>query len=193
MGLLHDFDPRLVDVAEAFCLLRKLLRDVAANKHGLQVDPEILHRHPVLNDLRGPGQLVHPFLDFRLERDVVSEETNITWVIYLNLGDKYGHLSVTRTVKSKCTQSYNMKVGPGQLVHPFLDFRLERDVVSEETNVTCVIYSNLCDKYGHLSVTRTVKRKSKCTQSYNIKVRVAKTFLGSIQLHCNYCIKTIYM
>ena len=67
----HDLHPRLVDVDEPLRLLRQLLRDVAADEHRLEVDPEVLHRHPVLDDLRRPGQLLHPLLDLRLERSVV--------------------------------------------------------------------------------------------------------------------------
>ena len=69
---LHDLLPRLVDVAEALGLLRQLLGDVAADEHGLQVDPQVLHHHPVLDDLGGGGELLHPLLDGLLERRVVA-------------------------------------------------------------------------------------------------------------------------
>ena len=73
--LLHDLDPRLVDVTEALCLLRQLLRDVSADEHRFEVDPQVLDGHPVLNDLCRAGQLVHPLLDLCLERHVVPDDT----------------------------------------------------------------------------------------------------------------------
>ena len=54
--------------------LRKLLGDVPPYKHGLQVDPQVLHRQPLLDDLCGVGQLLDPQLDGRLEGNVVPEE-----------------------------------------------------------------------------------------------------------------------
>ena len=50
---LHDLHPRLVDVGESLGLLRELLGDVAAHEDGLQVNPEVLHDEPVLDDLGG--------------------------------------------------------------------------------------------------------------------------------------------
>ena len=46
VSALHDLLPRLVDVREPLRLLRQLLGDVAAAKHRLQVDPEVLHQKP---------------------------------------------------------------------------------------------------------------------------------------------------
>ena len=34
---------------------RQLLSDVSTHKHSLQIDPEILNGHPVLNDVCGVG------------------------------------------------------------------------------------------------------------------------------------------
>lgn len=96
---LHDPLPRLVDVLETFgllkrkvyvvmksvivllevhriilsvcCDLRQLLGDVPAHEHRLQVDPEVLNRQPLLDDLRGVGEFLHPQLDGRLERSIV--------------------------------------------------------------------------------------------------------------------------
>ena len=51
--------------------LGQLLSDVSANEDSLQVDPEVLHGHPVLDDLGRVGQIVNPRLDLLLERHVV--------------------------------------------------------------------------------------------------------------------------
>ena len=55
---------------------RKLLGNVPAHEHGLQVDPEVLDGHPVLDDVRGVGQVLDPLLDLHLERSVVSAAIN---------------------------------------------------------------------------------------------------------------------
>ena len=52
--------------------LWQLLCNVSSNKHGLQVDPEVLHNQPFFDDLGGVGQLLHPELDLLLERSIVS-------------------------------------------------------------------------------------------------------------------------
>ena len=54
-----------------FCFLRQLFGDITTHKHGLEVDPQVLHLQPVLDDLRGARQFVHPFLDLGLEWRVV--------------------------------------------------------------------------------------------------------------------------
>ena len=70
---LHDLLPRLVNVREPLRLLRQLLGDIASAEHRFQVDPEVLHDQPVLDDLRRRRQLRHPFLDLRLKRRVVPD------------------------------------------------------------------------------------------------------------------------
>jgi len=74
----HDFDPGLVDVGEPLCLLRELLGNVSADEDRLEVYPEVLHCHPVLNNLRRVGKICHPLLDLWPERDVVSVHKNIS-------------------------------------------------------------------------------------------------------------------
>lgn len=54
--------------------LGQLLGDVSSNKHSLQVDPEVLHDQPALNDLSRVGQLLNPELNLLLERSIVPAE-----------------------------------------------------------------------------------------------------------------------
>ena len=51
--------------------LGQLLGDVATHKDSLQVDPEVLDDHPVLDDLRRVRQVLYPRLDLLLEWRVV--------------------------------------------------------------------------------------------------------------------------
>ena len=51
--------------------LRQLFGDVAAHEDGLEINPQVLDDHPVLNDVRRVGQLLHPVLDILLEWSVV--------------------------------------------------------------------------------------------------------------------------
>lgn len=41
----------------------ELLSDIATDEHSFKVNPEILNRHPLLNDVRRRRQLEHPVLD----------------------------------------------------------------------------------------------------------------------------------
>ena len=77
MGMSHNLDPGLVNVGESLSFLGKLLGDVTAHEHSLQVYPEVLDSHPVLNDLSGGGQLLDPLLDVSFEGSIVSEHTKI--------------------------------------------------------------------------------------------------------------------
>ena len=52
--------------------LWQLFGNVAAHKHGLQVDPQVLHDHPVLDDLGGRWKLLHPLLDCFFKRRIVA-------------------------------------------------------------------------------------------------------------------------
>ena len=47
--------------------LWKLLGNVSAHKHSLQIDPQILYNQPILQDVGRVGQLGHPLLDSLLE------------------------------------------------------------------------------------------------------------------------------
>ena len=53
--------------------LGQLFCNVTTNEDSLEVNPEVLDNHPVLNDLRRVGQVLHPCLDLSLERSVESE------------------------------------------------------------------------------------------------------------------------
>ena len=59
-------------VPESLCLLRQLLSDVTTHEYSLQVDPQVLDNQPIFNDLCGACQLLHPFLDLRLEGCIVT-------------------------------------------------------------------------------------------------------------------------
>ena len=77
---LHDLLPRLVDVGEPLCLLRKLLRNISATEHSFQIDPKVLDDEPVLDDFRGRRELRDPFLNLRLERSVVPVDEKLNAV-----------------------------------------------------------------------------------------------------------------
>eukprot|EP00325_Prymnesiales_sp_UTEX-LB-985_P007502 CAMPEP_0174707740 /NCGR_PEP_ID=MMETSP1094-20130205/10173_1 /TAXON_ID=156173 /ORGANISM="Chrysochromulina brevifilum, Strain UTEX LB 985" /LENGTH=79 /DNA_ID=CAMNT_0015906165 /DNA_START=43 /DNA_END=279 /DNA_ORIENTATION=+ len=57
VALGHDLDPILVDALKALALLRKLLRNVARGKHGLEVLPHGLDGSPLLKGLGDDGEL----------------------------------------------------------------------------------------------------------------------------------------
>ena len=59
--------------------LRQLFCNVTTHKYSLQVDPEVLYCHPVLNDLRGVGQVLYPGLDLLLEWTIES----MKWELHL--------------------------------------------------------------------------------------------------------------
>ena len=59
--------------------LGQLFGDVTAHKDSLQVDPQVLDCHPVLNDLRGVCQVGHPKLNVLLEGGVVSGKATLAW------------------------------------------------------------------------------------------------------------------
>ena len=59
--------------------LWELFGNVTAHKHSLQIDPQVLHNQPVLNDLGGASQLLHPLLDLGLEGSVVSDHREKTY------------------------------------------------------------------------------------------------------------------
>ena len=61
---LHVYKALLADLWQLSCY-------VTADKHSLQVDPEILDLEPVLNDVGCVTQLMHPGLNLRLEWRVV--------------------------------------------------------------------------------------------------------------------------
>jgi hypothetical protein len=52
--------------------LWQLLSNVTANEYGLQVDPQVLHNHPILDNLSCGRQLLDPLLNCLLEGRVVS-------------------------------------------------------------------------------------------------------------------------
>ena len=51
--------------------LGQLFGNVASHEHGLQIDPQILYRHPILDNVRRVGEFLHPLLDGFLEWRVV--------------------------------------------------------------------------------------------------------------------------
>ena len=53
--------------------LWQLFGNVTAHENSLQVDPQVLHGHPVLNHLVGVGKVGHPQLNLLLEGRVVPE------------------------------------------------------------------------------------------------------------------------
>ena len=55
---------------------RQLFGNVAADEDGLEVDPEVLHDHPLLDDVRRRRQLEHPVLDRLAIRNVVPSPTS---------------------------------------------------------------------------------------------------------------------
>ena len=57
--------------------LWQLLCYVPSHKHRLQVDPEVLYHQPILKNLGCVGQIFHPLLYFRLERNVVSADGEV--------------------------------------------------------------------------------------------------------------------
>lgn len=57
--------------------LWKLFGNVSTNKDSLQVYPQILYSHPVLNDVCCVRQVVYPLLNLSLERCVVPEIINM--------------------------------------------------------------------------------------------------------------------
>ena len=75
-----DDKNRAVTHAESLRFRRQLPGDVASDEHRLQVDPQILHQHPLLQNLRRVDQLVDPELYVLLERRVVSAITRTSYV-----------------------------------------------------------------------------------------------------------------
>lgn len=69
--------------------LWQLFSNVTPDKHSLQVDPEVLYNQPVLNDLRGASQLLHPLLYTGLERSVVSTDRVIDQLSYTAVCGKW--------------------------------------------------------------------------------------------------------
>ena len=53
--------------------LWQLLCDVSSHKHCFQIHPQVLHRHPVVNNVRGVGQLLDPRRYVLLEGSIVPE------------------------------------------------------------------------------------------------------------------------
>lgn len=54
----------------------QLSGDVATDEDGLQVDPQVLHQQPALQDLVGVGQVRHPLLN-RLQ-DAIKNRVSTT-------------------------------------------------------------------------------------------------------------------
>ena len=54
-----------------FTDLRQLFSNVSSDKHCLQINPQVLHHEPVLDDLRGSSQLGNPLLDITFEWRIV--------------------------------------------------------------------------------------------------------------------------
>ena len=50
MCLGHDFQPGFIDRRESFRFLRQLFSDIAGEEDCLEIDPQVLHVHPVLDD-----------------------------------------------------------------------------------------------------------------------------------------------
>ena len=61
--------------------LRQLFCNVTTHKYSLQVHPEVLYCHPVLNDLRGVGQVLYPGLDLLLEWTIKP----MKWTLHLHV------------------------------------------------------------------------------------------------------------
>lgn len=59
------------NVKNSLIYLGQLLGNVSPNKHGLQVDPEVLNGHPVLDDISGVGKILNPLLDLGFKWSVV--------------------------------------------------------------------------------------------------------------------------
>ena len=57
-----------------FTDLRQLFSDVSSDKHSLQINPQVLHHEPVLDDLRGSSQLGNPLLDITFEWRIVPDK-----------------------------------------------------------------------------------------------------------------------
>ena len=76
VDVLHHALPRLVHVREPLHLDRQLPSYVTTREHRFQVDPEVLDDEPVVADLQRVGQVLHPFVDFFLERSAISVTVN---------------------------------------------------------------------------------------------------------------------
>ena len=63
----------------SYCLITlinylwQLFGNITTNKDCLQVNPQILHNHPVLNDVRRVGQIRNPFLNRFFEWCIIPE------------------------------------------------------------------------------------------------------------------------
>ena len=57
--------------------LGQLFGNVTTHKDSLQVDPQVLHGHPVLNDLGRVGQVGHPQLNLLLEGGIVPAKATV--------------------------------------------------------------------------------------------------------------------
>ena len=77
--------------------LWQLLRNVATDKHSLEVNPQVLDGHPVLQDVGRVRQVMNPLLDVLLEWCVVpaSKVSRITISRGLNV-HVHVHVRVTR-------------------------------------------------------------------------------------------------
>ena len=57
--------------------LWKLFGNVSSDKHSFQINPQVLHCHPLLNDFCCSTQLVDPKLNFRFKRNVIPIKKHI--------------------------------------------------------------------------------------------------------------------
>jgi len=71
---------------------RELFSNVSTNKDSFKVNPEVLDRHPLLNDVRGRRQLEHPVLDRLAIWNIISSPTHMETLFHDNF--KYLYLMI---------------------------------------------------------------------------------------------------
>ncbi len=72
MRLGHDPNPALINGRKSFSFSGQLFGYIPTHKHGLQIDPQVLHLHQILQYLVGVGQVFHPLLNVLFEWHIVS-------------------------------------------------------------------------------------------------------------------------
>ena len=72
MRLGHDPNPALINGRKSFSFGWQLFGYISTHKHSLQIDPQVLHQHQILQNLVRVGQVFDPLLDILFEWHIVS-------------------------------------------------------------------------------------------------------------------------
>lgn len=109
-------DKNLTYIAETFCFRRQLLSNVTTDEHGLEIDPQVLHLHPILQYLVRVGQILDPLLNLLLEGHIVAIAHERTQE-HERLLEQHHHLADAITLEQELATSFErceqeLLVGP---------------------------------------------------------------------------------